>query len=95
VLAVLVAAVVLVLGFVTPGFFVTKVFDTAAVQSGVQRVLTENYQVADVSGVVCGPDIKVVQGATFTCEATIAGTKKSVQVRITSNAGDYEVGRPT
>jgi len=36
---VVVLAAVGVLGFVTPGFFVSKVFDASAVQTGVQKIL--------------------------------------------------------
>lgn len=88
-----VLAAVGVLGFVTPGFFVTKVFDSAAVQQGVQKVLTDNYGLA-VSAVTCGKDIKVANGATFQCDATIDGEQKKVPVTVTSATGDYQVGRP-
>ncbi|MDT7709657.1 MAG: hypothetical protein QOG20_5264 [Pseudonocardiales bacterium] len=91
---VLVVAAVLVLGFVTPGFFVSKVFDTAAVQSGVQKILTDSYGVQGVTAVTCGQDIAVTAGASFTCDATIDGQHVKVPVRITSSSGDYQVGRP-
>jgi hypothetical protein len=93
-IGVLVVAAVLVLGFVTPGFFVSKVFDTAAVQTGVQKILTDSYGVKDVTTVTCGQNITVTAGNTFTCDATIAGKPARIPVKITSNAGDYEVGRP-
>ncbi len=91
---VLIVAAVLVLGFVTPGFFVSKVFDTAAVQTGVQKTLTDSYGIQGVTGVTCGQNIAVTAGNTFTCDATIAGKPARIPVKITSNAGDYEVGRP-
>lgn len=87
--------VVAVLGFVTPGFFVTRVFDTAAVHAGVERVLTSDYGLQDVSGVTCGERIEVADGETFTCRATVGGEPVSVPVRITSDDGAYEVGRPS
>jgi uncharacterized protein DUF4333 len=90
---VVVAAAVGVLGFVTPGFFVTRVFDSAAVQQGVQKVLTDNYGLA-VSSVTCGQNIKVDNGATFQCDATIDGEQKKVPITVTSAGGDYQVGRP-
>lgn len=90
---VLVVAVILVLGFVAPGFFLSKVFDTAAVQTGVQKVLTDSYGLK-VSAVTCGQSIAVTAGNTFTCDATIDGKPARIPVRITSNDGNYEVGRP-
>lgn len=91
---ILVVAAILVLGFVAPAFFVSKVFDTAAVQTGVQKILTDSYGVKDVTAVTCGRNIAVTAGNTFTCDATIAGKPARVPVRITSNDGNYEVGRP-
>jgi hypothetical protein len=90
---VLVLAVVAVLGFVTPGFFVTKVFDAAAVQTGVQRILTDDYGLKAAS-VTCPANITVTDGATFTCDATVGGDKVTVPIRVTSADGNYEVGRP-
>ena len=92
---VLVAIAVGVLGFYKPGFFVTKVFDTAALQTGVTKILTQDYGLTNVTGVNCGQNIKVTQGATFTCSANVDGKPVNVPVRVTSSAGDYEVGRPT
>jgi hypothetical protein len=87
-----------VLAFVTPGFLNTTVFDQAALQGGVQRVLTDDYGYPAVGEVVCGDPgqgpIRVVEGATFTCTTTIDGAPATVPVRITSGAGDYEVSRP-
>jgi hypothetical protein len=90
----LLAVVVAVLGFVAPGFFVTKVLDTAAVQAGVARVLSQDYGLADVGPVSCPDGVAVVPGAGFTCRATIAGEEVPVPVRITDGDGGYEVGRP-
>jgi hypothetical protein len=87
-----------VLAFVTPGFLNSTVFDQAALQSGVQRVLTDDYGYPAVGEVVCGDPaqgpIAVREGDTFTCATTIDGVPATVPVRITSGAGDYEVSRP-
>ena len=87
-----------VLAFVTPGFLNSTVFDQAALQSGVQRVLTDDYGYPVVGEVVCGDPaqgpIPVRAGDTFTCATTIDGVPATVPVRITSGAGDYEVSRP-
>jgi hypothetical protein len=95
--AVLALAVFLVLGFVAPGFLRTTVFDQAALQSGVQRVLTDDYRYAGVGEVRCGTAGEVLEvrtGAQFTCSATIDGAPATIPVRVTSDTGDYEVSRP-
>jgi Domain of unknown function (DUF4333) len=91
----LVVAAFLVLGFVTPGWFVTRVLDAAAVQTGVAKILTDNYGVDGVADVHCPGGVRVTPGATFTCDATIDGDPVKVPIRITDGKGGYEVGRPT
>ncbi|MCY7343194.1 MAG: DUF4333 domain-containing protein [Pseudonocardia sp.] len=91
---VLVVAMIAVLGFVTPGFLVTRVFDAAAVQDGVRRVLTDDYRIDGVASVTCGDAIQVTSGKSFDCQATIDGEQVPVPVRITTDSGNYEVGRP-
>ena len=90
-----VVVAVLVLGFVTPGWFVTRVFDAAAVQTGVARILTDEYGAEGVADVRCPGGIQVTAGATFTCDATIDADLVTVPVRVTDGDGGYEVGRPT
>ena len=89
-----VVAAVLVLGFVAPGWFVTRVLDSAAVQEGVAVVLTDDYGADGVADVRCPSTVEIVAGATFTCEAIIDADPVTVPVRITDDAGGYEVGRP-
>jgi hypothetical protein len=91
--AVVVLVVVGVLGFVSPGFFNTRVLDTAAVQNGVQQVLTQDYDL-EVQSVTCPDGQQVVPDATFECTAVVDGDQVTVPVRITSADGNYEVGRP-
>jgi Domain of unknown function (DUF4333) len=93
--AAVVVVAFLVLGFVVPGWFVTRVFDATAVQSGVAKILTEDYGVEGVADVRCPERVQVTVGATFTCEATIDGDPVKVPVRVTGGDGGYEVGRPT
>ena len=95
----IVVAVVLVLGFWTPGFFVTTKLDINSAQTGVQQILTDEtngYGAQNVSNVSCnnGVNPTVRQGDTFTCEVSIDGTKRQVTVTFTDNDGTYEVGRP-
>jgi hypothetical protein len=98
-LAALIVAVVLVLGFWKPGFFVTTKLDIDAAQTGVQRVLTDEangYGAKNVSNVKCndGQNPTVEKGGTFDCEVSIDGTKRQVTVTFQDDDGTYEVGRP-
>ncbi len=88
-------AALLVLGFVAPGWFVTRVFSAPAVQTGVAKILTDDYGAEGVADVRCPEGVEVAAGATFTCDATIDGDPVTVPVRVTDGDGGYEVGRPT
>ncbi len=98
-LAAVIVAVVLVMGFWKPGFFVTTKLDIDAAQTGVQRVLTDEangYGAKNVSNVKCndGQNPTVEKGGTFDCEVSIDGTKRQVTVTFQDDDGTYEVGRP-
>ncbi|MCV7174498.1 DUF4333 domain-containing protein [Mycolicibacterium sphagni] len=99
VLAAIVVAVVLVLGFWKPGFFVTTKLDIGKAQVGVQQILTDEtngYGAKNVKDVKCnnGQNPTVKKGDTFTCEVSIDGTKRQVTVTFQDDKGTYEVGRP-
>jgi hypothetical protein len=98
-LAAVIVAVVLVMGFWKPGFFVTTKLDIDAAQTGVQRVLTDEadgYGAKNVQNVKCndGQNPTVEKGGTFDCEVSIDGTKRQVTVTFQDDSGTYEVGRP-
>jgi hypothetical protein len=98
-LAAIIVAVVLVLGFWKPGFFVTTKLDVSAAQSGVQQILTDEangYGAKNVKDVKCnnGQSPTVKKGDTFNCEVSIDGTKRQVTVTFQDDKGTYEVGRP-
>ncbi|RDH79288.1 DUF4333 domain-containing protein [Mycolicibacterium moriokaense] len=98
-LAALVVAVVAVLGFWKPGFFVTTKLDVDAAQTGVRQILTDEsngYGAKNVKDVKCnnGQSPTVKKGDTFDCEVSIDGTKRQVTVTFQDNSGTYEVGRP-
>ncbi|VEG40796.1 Conserved membrane protein of uncharacterised function [Mycolicibacterium flavescens] len=98
-LAAVIVAVVLVLGFWKPGFFVTTKLDIDAAQSGVQQILTDEangYGATNVKDVKCndGQNPTVEKGGTFNCEVSIDGTKRQVTVTFQDDEGTYEVGRP-
>lgn len=98
-LAVVIVAVVLVLGFWKPGFFVTTTLDVDAAQTGVQQILTDEangYGAKNVKDVRCNDGVspEVKKGDTFTCQVSIDGTKRQVTVTFQDDNGTYEVGRP-
>lgn len=93
-LVVVLGGLVAFLGFVTPGWFTTKVFDHAAVQNGVKQILTDEYGLEDVGEVSCPQNEKVEEGNTFECTATIKGEQKKVTITVKSKDGEYEVAKP-
>jgi Domain of unknown function (DUF4333) len=98
-LAAIIVAVVLVLGFWKPGFFVTTKLDIDSAQSGVQQILTDEangYGAKNVKDVKCndGQNPTVEKGGTFDCEVSVDGTKRQVTVTFQDDDGTYEVGRP-
>ena len=98
-LAAAIVALVLVLGFWKPGFFVTTKLDINSAQSGVQQILTDEangYGAKNVKDVKCndGQSPTVKKGDTFNCEVSIDGTKRQVTVTFQDDSGTYEVGRP-
>ena len=97
--AAVLVAVVLVVGFWIPGFFVTTTLDVSKAQQGVQQILsdeTNGYGAKNVKDVKCnnGKNPEVNKGDTFTCEVSIDGAKRQVTVTFQDNDGTYEVGRP-
>jgi hypothetical protein len=92
--AIVVVAVVLVLGFVAPGFFKTQVFNNTQMQTDVQKLLTETYKIDGVTGVTCPAEQKVEDGAKFECTATIAGKPQQVPITVKGDGGNYEVSPP-
>lgn len=97
--AVLVLAVVGVLGFWKPGFFVTTKLDVSKAQDGVKTVLTDEtngYGAKNVQDVKCnnGANPTVKKGDTFTCDVSIDGQHRQLTVTFQDDDGTYEVGRP-
>jgi hypothetical protein len=97
--AVLIIAVVCVLGFWKPGWFITTKLDVNAAQTGVAQILGDEangYGAKNVKDVTCndGQSPTVKKGDTFDCEVSIDGTKRRVTVTFQDDGGTYEVGRP-
>lgn len=93
-LAVVLAAIVLVLGFVAPGSLLRNVFDSRGVADGVRQVLRDTYRVDGVGSVSCPADQPAELGSRFDCRADIAGASRDVTVTVTDSDGRYEVGHP-
>lgn len=92
---VVVLAVAAVLLFWQPGWLRPKVFDNAMMQTAVQKILNETYQVpGGAQTVSCPSGQEVKSGATFDCTATIGGKQQQVPITVTSDSGDYQVGLP-
>ncbi|MQA63891.1 MAG: DUF4333 domain-containing protein [Actinophytocola sp.] len=71
-----------------------QVFDHAAVQDAVYKLLTETYGLEDVGVVICPPDKPVEADTKFRCTARIDGDEKKVVITVTSDKGDYTVSYP-
>lgn len=90
---VVIAAAVAVLGFVWPGWFNSKVLDTATLENGVKGILQNDYKI-NVSAVTCPATPPVKVNYSFDCQATINGQTKQVQVTVKTTDGLYEVAQP-
>jgi Domain of unknown function (DUF4333) len=94
----IVIAILLILGFGVPGFFLSRQLDVHQAQDGIEHILVDpaGYGAKNVDGIVCngGHNPNVKKGATFTCEATIDSVRWQFPVRFTDDAGSYEIGQP-
>ncbi|MFI5934104.1 DUF4333 domain-containing protein [Actinoplanes sp. NPDC051494] len=88
-----VLALVGILGFWTPGFFISTIYDTGALQKGVLRVLRDNYEIA-ADAVACPPSVPVDEGLQFSCNALVGGQQRPVTIRVVADDGRFEVVRP-
>jgi hypothetical protein len=87
------AATVGVLAFVTPGYFVQRVFSPTSLQQGVATVLTRDFKFP-VGTVACPTRVPVTAGLRFSCNALVGQDQIPVSVRVVDRAGTYEVARP-
>lgn len=94
------AAAVAITGFWKPGFFWVKQLDVAAVQTGVEQVLTASttdngYDAKNVTDVVCNDGKNpTFKQRTFDCKVKISGTERTVAVTILDDNGKFGVGAP-
>jgi hypothetical protein len=71
-----------------------KVFDQAAVQDTVKRILTEDYKVDGVKDVTCPAKQEVKDASTFDCAVSVGDAVKKVTITVTGTDGAYRVGSP-
>ncbi|MGW4486234.1 DUF4333 domain-containing protein [Amycolatopsis sp. NPDC004368] len=71
-----------------------RVFDAKAMDTGVAKILTDTYKIADVGDVSCPDRQGVTDGSTFQCVVDIAGVPKHVPITVTGTDGDYTVDPP-
>ena len=93
-LAVVLAAIVLVLGFVAPGSLLRDVFDSRGVADGVQQVLRDAYRIDGVRSVSCPGGQPAEPGTRFDCRAVIGDKSRTVTVAVVDSDGRFEVSRP-
>lgn len=72
----------------------TPYFDQASVQGEVQRVLQDDYGLAEVSEVSCPGEVAAEQGAQFECTFVFQETQQSVPVQVGSEDGQLLIGSP-
>jgi hypothetical protein len=99
-IGVILIAVIGVLGWAWSPFrpggqalFMSKVLDTTSVQNGVKQILQDDYKI-NVNAVTCPNNMDVQVGNTYSCQVTIGGQPKSVQITIKTTDGQYEVAQP-
>jgi hypothetical protein len=95
--AVVAVGAVLVLGFVTPGWFNSRVFDQAAVQDGVKKIVVDEYKAdsAKIESVTCPEGEPVTKDHRFTCTLKYDGKDFTVDITVRDESnGQYEVANP-
>ncbi|WP_331242619.1 DUF4333 domain-containing protein [Mycobacterium colombiense] len=81
------------------GFTGGRVLDVTKVQATVIQTLsdpTSGYGANVVTEVSCnhGRNPSAAKGATFTCDVTVNGAKRTVTVLVSDDDGTYEIDRP-
>lgn len=93
----LVAVVLLALAalaFIWPAFLVKRVLDAEAVEEGVRKVLTNDYQITKLESVSCPAGRELRPGNTFECVVRIDNREQTVPITVKTEDGQYEVARP-
>jgi hypothetical protein len=96
---ILVEAAVSVVALWAFGYSGANVLDVRQAETGVQQILSDpinGYGANDVESVTCndGRDPTIEEGKGFTCQVTINGARRQVQVVFRDDAGTYEVDGP-
>jgi len=97
---VVIGGAALIGGLWISGFLGTgTVLDVGKAEAGVTQILSDpinGYGANDVTAVECngGKNPEVEAGAGFSCDVTINGAKRTVQVVFQDDLGTYEVDGP-
>lgn len=73
---------------------VRRVFDHKAMATSVRRVLSDDYDIADVGEVTCPAGENVTEGNTFRCTTSIDGDEQQVEITVRGDDGEYVVSHP-
>jgi hypothetical protein len=89
-----VVSAVLVLGFVSPGWFYRTVFNADSVEKGVRQILVHSYKIEGIESVDCPEGESAEPRHSFDCRLRVSGAQHVVTVTVKDVQGTYEVGRP-
>jgi hypothetical protein len=97
--ALLIAVVVLISNVARLGISGGNELDVTKVENGVLQTLSDpasGYGANTVADVSCngGRNPSARQGTTFTCDATVNGTARHVNVLVSDDRGTYEIDGP-
>ncbi|HVW43278.1 MAG TPA: DUF4333 domain-containing protein [Amycolatopsis sp.] len=73
---------------------VPRIFDEAALEAGVRRVLVQSYGLTDVGTVHCPTGQSVQTGVSFDCEVQTGRVTRHVTLTVRGPDGTYEVSQP-
>jgi hypothetical protein len=95
----LVGAIAAVAVLLASGVFDKNVLDVGRAEAGVRQILTDpinGYGANDVTSVKCnnGKNPTVKKGGSFTCQVTLNGVDRKVNVVFRDDAGNYDVDGP-
>ncbi|MBP2471365.1 hypothetical protein JOF53_000237 [Crossiella equi] len=72
----------------------TRVFELDRLEFGVRAALVDRYQLKGLELVRCPPGQPVVAQRRFSCEATVSGHRRQVEVTVRDAGGGLDVGAP-
>ncbi|MFS8099237.1 DUF4333 domain-containing protein [Lentzea alba] len=71
-----------------------EVFVAKSVERGVVQILEDEYKISGVGVARCPEGQAVEPGTSFDCTVEVGGQVKTVEIRVKTADGEYEVGQP-